>query len=333
MKTDAMKTNNLMKAHGSIHGMLYSESKLSFKELERRKKEMDENTNMEGPYSLSSLDLTLFGEEYEEKQKKKEEEKKAKEEEEKKKRDKEQAINEIIKEIEIFKNRYGAKMARDRFFNRIIKTKDPMLCLEFAKTLSVALSSDDLEKISDVILESEDIKISLEYTRNFKMKLKEFENLFLNSDDLSSLVYFAYYVEEHLEEQDIKKIEEKVFKSNNLDAIINFCHLVKCSDIRQAQKIVYNSNNYEKIIAFARNVKGANIRKAEQIILSTKNPKYCRLFALDVEDADIEKLNKYVEDTDCDDYKYHEVYTNYKYNILPRENEAKKINKLIKELR
>lgn len=36
------------------------ESILPYKELEKRKKEMDKRTNMKPPYSLDNLDLKLF---------------------------------------------------------------------------------------------------------------------------------------------------------------------------------------------------------------------------------------------------------------------------------
>ena len=308
--------------------------RLTKEEIERAKKikkmddAMKKHMNKKS-YSLDDVDLDLFGEEYQKRMKKEEEKKRKQEEAENKKKEKDALLYNIIKEIEIFKRQYAPSLTRDKFLDKVIESNSPKLCIEFAKVIGgSSLSSDDIERLGKVIIESKDEVLCEDFVRNFTVKnIKDYEDIIIKSKNLSAITDYA------LKNGDVsKRAQNIVFNSGDFHRIIIFCKNVEGADIKKAQEIIYNSDNYDEIISFAANVKGADIKKAEEIILGTKSPKYCSIFAIYVKDADISKLHKYVKDTKYDSGRYYEVYSHYRNNVLPRENTVNEISELIKKL-
>lgn len=310
------------------------ERRKTSEEIEREKKikkmddAMGKHMNRES-YSLDELDLDLFGKEYQKRMKKEEEEKRKQEEAENKKKEKDALLYNIIKEIKIFKRDYESSLTRDKFLDKVIESNSPKLCIEFAKVIGGSiLSSDDIERLGKVIIESKDAELCEDFVRNFTVKnKKDYEDIIIKSKNLAVITDYA------MKNGDAnKKAQNVVFNCGDFHRIIIFCKNVEGADIKKAQEIIYNSDNYDEIISFAANVKGADIKKAEEIILGTKSPKYCSIFAIYVKDADISKLHKYVKDTKYDSGRYYEVYSHYRNNVLPRENTVNEINELIKKL-
>ena len=234
--------------------------------------------------------------------------------------DKNNHINKFIKELEAIKEEHGDSLVIERFEQKALQEKNPVLSWFFATKIKGA----DIKAHEQVIIDSKDPKYNYKFACDVKgADVRAHGQVIIDSKDL--LYNYDYACD--IEGADVRAHGQVIIDSKDPECNYCYAYNVKGADIKAHEQVVIDSKDLEYNYWFARKIKGADIKAHEQVVIDSKDPEYNYYFAHNFEGADIKAHEQVVIDSKDPEYNYKfardiegaDVKANEQVKILTKE--------------
>ena len=113
-------------------------------------------------------------------------------------------------------------------------------------------------------------------------------------------------------------IEQQILSYKDPQLSYAFARWVVGADVKKHEQVILDSGNLEWNLKFAKDVEGADIKSHEKIIIDSRNPEWCFRFATEVKDANLSALIKAIGNTGDD--LIEQIYEK-RWKLLGKDNE------------
>ena len=194
----------------------------------------------------------------------------------------------------------------------ILNLGEPELCFEFARNVDWC----DLNRISEVIIKSENLEINYLFLQYFEeINLKGHLNVILNSGSLE----YNYLVGTLRYGFDIRPHAKIIIDSKDLWYNYNFALDVLGADVKEHGKVIINSKDLWYNYTFAKEITGCDVKAHCDVILaSAEKDKYIKIAK---EEGQIGLFPYLGIEIDMDKYNYLglEMYKNIAHSLVRKK--------------